>query len=52
MLVVLVWDGKLQSLHHAGMSSPPSDVKLALQRTSSTLLQQIEVDRHRLMIDN
>jgi hypothetical protein len=24
------------------MSAPPSDVKLALQRTSSTLLQQIE----------
>ena len=27
---------------HPGMSAPPSDVKLALQRTSSTLLQQIE----------
>ena len=47
-----MWDGKLRSLHHAGMSSPPSDVKLALQRTSSTLLQQIEVDRLRLMMDD
>lgn len=28
----------------AGMSAAPSDVKLTLERTSSTLLQQIEVD--------
>eukprot|EP00438_Fugacium_kawagutii_P021757 Skav204652 [mRNA] locus=scaffold949:93319:98221:- [translate_table: standard] len=34
--------GRDRWLSQRGMTAPPSDVKLALQKTSSTLLQQIE----------